>query len=472
MKLLCKIFLIAIIAGSFTKNGLGANHAQYLGTPNLTISSEDERAMHQKLQDAINGKQAMYAITVTRTGSEVLTPAEIHTVFAVLHELFGTPGENHLRISEQFETSTDISTKGQYDTRLDDSFLETCRKFSISPDRADKFAELKQIIAEATNEYLSRMKDLDKIKSSLQLIVFNEYFFGGKVGFVNGYLEPTLYKYTNYFPNSIFYVNLLRQSLSRVSIFDLDRSISILSSPFNFRKMRESIESQYLMEQRHNVISRFTGVDSIIKSHNSIFPKLHQYEVSEDKTGNTNDKTVQQWISFLLNLKSQTCKQEFIYPCLENVSISIFREKPLTFYRKSTYANEFTKLTFANDASKWFLYLFGCGVDLLFNEHDKLAEILWQNISSEICLDLMHGVRSKDQLPRKIHIIQSNYIKLENCLEKMLPPCKYVLHADPHHANCYTFDKAKHKLTAAQLILKYSFVMNGTTYTIKTYQIP
>ena len=297
-----------------------------------------DSAIVQKLQAVFNERKPLYAITVTRTGSEVLTPVEIHVIFAVLRELLGLHDENHVHNLAQSMEFTDKISREKYNTILDNSFLETSHEFSKAPNRIDNFIELRQVIEEATNEYSSKKESLDKIGSSLQLVVFNEYFFGGKVGFVNEYLESILYKHTIYFPNSIFYINLLRQSLQKISIFDLERSISILSAPFYFQEARKLIKAQHYMEQRNDLWAWITGIDNIIKNHNRIFLRLLQYEVSESRTGNVEDSTIQNWISFLVGLKERTYLKEFFHPCLENISISIFGNKPLTFYRKSTYA--------------------------------------------------------------------------------------------------------------------------------------
>jgi hypothetical protein len=424
----------------------------------------------KELQQALKGEKPLYAITVTRTGSEVLTPVEVHTVFAVLQELFCKHDENYAKKLAKSIKSAGKDFIIKHGDPLDYSFLETSDKFATSSNKQNIFGELKVLIDSAINKYSSEEETLNKIRQNTQLIVFNEYFFGGKIGFSNDYLESILLEHTPHFSNSIFFINFLKQSVKQVSICDLDRSLSILSAPFLFRQTRKFIEHQHHMDHRSGFFAWLADVNRIIKEHNSIFLKLLQYEIRASRTGDGDEELISNWIKYLSLMKETIYLPSFNYPCLENISISVFRDRPLTFYRKSTYANEFKKLTFTQTDLMWFLYLFGNGTDLLFDDGDEFAKILWSNVSSEICLDLGSGIRSKDSVFKNVHIIQSNYIKLKSSLEAALPPCKYIIHSDPYNANCYTMDHDK-KLTAQQKVFEYKFTIFGSNYTIGVFKL-
>lgn len=132
--------------------------------------------------------------------------------------------------------------------------------------------------------------------------------------------------------------------------------------------------------------------------------------------------------SILRKRLSDSIDGNVLIPVLENVTFYITKGCPIMRYNKSTYFDEI-------DISERqpFVYNLGCGFDFLCEGissfYKQQAELLRRNLSTEICRDVVCGIRKGDKFHR-LHIVQSNSVSLGN-YENNLPLCKFVIQADP-----------------------------------------
>jgi hypothetical protein len=103
---------------------------------------------------------------------------------------------------------------------------------------------------------------------------------------------------------------------------------------------------------------------------------------------------------------------------LENKSFIFFDGDIMTTYNKSTYFRE------QDNALYDYVYVFGDGRDKQYCKDDTV----YSCISTQICRDLVAGIRSKDTENRRFHILESNTIDFDG---RSIPrETTYVIHAN------------------------------------------
>ncbi|MDR0571254.1 MAG: hypothetical protein LBG48_00215 [Rickettsiales bacterium] len=146
-----------------------------------------------------------------------------------------------------------------------------------------------------------------------------------------------------------------------------------------------------------------------------------------------------------------------------NITLSIFKGKLLTEYKKSSYYNEANSFMKLQKIKPWFraavinryagIYDFGDGSDKIISsftqptsdnwtdDHTAIQNVLLKNVSTEICYDLRRKVRNSngwsntDNDQALLHLLQSNSIDpigitYENDNINNLPKERLILHSD------------------------------------------
>lgn len=121
---------------------------------------------------------------------------------------------------------------------------------------------------------------------------------------------------------------------------------------------------------------------------------------------------------------------------LVNMSQLLWRKRAICFYKKSSYCSENDELL-----SQGYIYDIGDGKDHKYpnmpEPFDSVANVVSNNISTEICYDLYSGIREENNwennpgLGSKIHILVSNWVSLYNSFFFLPPNGKLIIHADP-----------------------------------------
>ncbi len=260
-------------------------------------------------------------------------------------------------------------------------------------------------------------EQISPITSYPHLIIFNEYFFGKEP--LNATTKEILLKQFDSFENAIFVANFILLETKDISIYEIDRTINMI---------RESFTWEEIAAKKFKVNTyKPEGTPKQMQLTNAV--QFAQKNFSVYQQG-LNDK-------YLLFLKKKILytNSEFVnIPCLENISFYYHKNIPLMKYNKATYFNEFLLSTQSNKPEYPF-YRFGCGADLILDNDNTMSKILHNNVSTEICRDVCIGIR-KDSPFKKLHIIQSNTINIEN-YKIHIPTYNYLILSDPTHNECF-----------------------------------
>ncbi|MDR2766081.1 MAG: hypothetical protein LBB63_01280 [Holosporaceae bacterium] len=178
--------------------------------------------------------------------------------------------------------------------------------------------------------------------------------------------------------------------------------------------------------------------------------------------------------TFLLNKFWNVLNNSQQYNLLMNQSCVVYKEQYLTTYNKSSYCTEADNLIIGPNSKmispNAYVYYFGNGLDAIGNAQQAplLANVVLNNITSEICYDLelrtrynnqwnnLQGVHTKS----KLHIFTSNSYPVSGT--NALPPDRTVIFVDPFGTDP-TDPKIPHNLT--------SVLKNPTPY-LKTRYYP
>ncbi len=334
--------------------------------------------------DAISGKSPLCVITATMPCSKKLSDESIKTIFDVQHLLF----ERH----EEYMPGL-LGGYNWWSTEVQNALDKLYREFET----------------------------LAIIRNTPKLIVFSENFFGRKIVRQKQEFETLLKHHTSRFEDTIFAVNYLCAEQTDVPIAEVDRTINIIQSSCEFYNFIDNI---YSYDEKLNVLQKFL-LQEVVKNIKMLTNKLssHYNTGFESHTGAT---------AYIKYLKSIIQKAKTEYICiqtLENITYYLYRNKILMKYNKSTYCNEISNLE-----ESGYIYKFGYGIDLIQNDN-KIANILHDNVSTEICKDVIVKAR-KDDKKRRIHIVQSDYINLNQYFDH-LPKHEILVHADSYNSCLY-----------------------------------
>ena len=328
-------------------------------------------ANEDRICDAISGKSPLCVITATMPCSKKLSDESIKTIFDVQHLLF-----------EQHE---------EYMPGL----LGDYNWWSVE-------------IQSALDKVYREFDTLAIVRNTPKLIVFSENFFGRHVVRQKQEFETLLKQHTGRFENTIFAINYLCTEKTDVPIAEVDRTINIIQSSCEFYNFIDNI---YSYDEKLNVLQKFL-LQELIENIKILINRLFsRYNTSFESYTNATA-----YIKYLKSIIQKTKTEYICIQTLENITYYLYRNKILMKYDKSTYCNEISNLE-----ESGYIYKFGYGIDLIQNDN-KIANILHDNVSTEICKDVIVKAR-KDDKKRRIHVVQSDYININDYFNNLPNTC-------------------------------------------------
>jgi hypothetical protein len=258
--------------------------------------------------------------------------------------------------------------------------------FSIDNDKVNECANY--IVNEMNNP-----PGLTKPANQIKLIVFNEMFFSQTI--------PLTWEQMIY----------IRTQICRISASD---SCSIFYPNFLYTQYEERT------------------VEEVNASKNKM---MSSSKAKKDKA------TINDWEKYDEKIKAATKgkakKSKINNLWLKNETLSINLLAICTKYKKATYFHEANDTIKKGDGEKfdYALYDFGNGEDEIAYD-SGMGGALLREISTEICFDLVCGIRKKNywknnEQPSKIHILQSNSVDAINEENRLnLPDDKLIIYSD------------------------------------------
>lgn len=153
---------------------------------------------------------------------------------------------------------------------------------------------------------------------------------------------------------------------------------------------------------------------------------------------------------------------------LMNMSQVILGKQPICYYKKSSYCSENDTLL-----QSGYIYDVGDGQDHKYSElppeYDRIADVIINNISTEVCYDLCSGVRfnnnwknEKARSESKLHILVSNWVSLYNNFFFLPPHGKLIIHVDPILLNENVFSLRKEIVPQRDYNIDPVFALTGS----------
>ena len=263
------------------------------------------------------------------------------------------------------------------------------------------------------------------IRKTPKLIVFSENFFGRHVVRQKHEFETLLKQHTSRFEDTIFAINYLCTERTDVPIAEVDRTINFILAANEFSNLSKSI---YTYDENLNVLQKFL-LSKVTPSFIDIISTLSLYLNSRFESYHN----VDEYITYLNNIIQKAKSEYLLTNVLQNITSYFYDRQILMQYNKATYYNEVDNLLMKN-TQNYYLYKFGLGIDII-SQLSKMSTILHDNVSTEICRDVVVKTRSRDQKIR-VHVVQSDYININDCFDNF-PEYEVLIHADSYNSCLY-----------------------------------
>ncbi len=289
------------------------------------------------------------------------------------------------------------------------------------------------------------------IRKTPKLIVFSKNFFGRKIVRQKQEFETLLKQHTSRFEDTIFAINYLCTEQTDVPIAEVDRTINFIQAAFELNNFIKKISIHY---ENMSAIQQFLlkfYQKPLNTTINELYTTLHSNLRFEA------DKGIETYIQYLYNIKQLMKAPDISLYTLENITSYFYCNEIIMTYNKATYFNEINNL----EESR-YIYKFGYGIDFTQND-DKITNILHNNVSTEICRDVIVETRSRDQKIR-IHVVQSDYISINDCFDNF-PEYEVLVHADSYSSCLYISEQSQ------QQSLEYTINYGLKSCTIKCFML-
>ena len=362
-----------------------------------------------RMCDAISGRSPLCVVTATMPCSKKLSDESIKTIFDVQHLLF-----------EQHE---------EYMPGL----LGNYNWWS---------AEVQNALCEVYSEF----DTLAIIRKTPKLIVFSENFFGRKIVRQKREFETLLKQHTGRFEDTIFAINYLcteelnmtqKEILNIINGFNMNYMHNTIANIINIFK--EKISRMFCIQNKNTMFSNYiTRFESNIEAKDYLQLLHDQFKYSAENTHVT---------------------------ILENITSYFYKHTIIMRYNKATYCDEVQDLKIDN-RNEYYLYKMGNGEDIT-QINNELAELLHNNVSTEICRDLFCAIK-KDYTNARIHIIQSDTIDMHKYLQN-IPICDIIIHSDSNNGVVYKYKNVQ--LIGISNITQYNINFQKTNCSIQAFML-
>ena len=289
-------------------------------------------------------------------------------------------------------------------------------------------------IQSALDKVYSDFDTLAIIRNMPKLIVFSENFFGRHVVRQKQEFETLLKQHTSRFEDTIFAINYLCAEQTDVPIAEVDRTINIIKSSCDSVNFIHDYNINIQQLSNFNHIKKCFIPKDFYDSYQKMCKILNKLIKTTNIIFESNTNAIE-YIAYLKNIIQQTKTQSMFLYTLENITSYFYNSNILMRYNKATYFNEINDLEQSN-----YIYKFGIGIDFV-QECSLIANTLHDNVSTEICRDVIVETR-KDDKKRHIHIVQSDYIRLNKYFDN-LPEYEVLVHADSYNSCLYVEKQAQ-----------------------------
>ena len=388
------------------------------------------------LLNAISGDNDLYLITVTKSDNNVLSQAEMYAVFTILQKFLLGNNQNRTVVSRELENivqklkapiSEEDSTNQDY-AQYDNNFMLPNEAFIRNIDNVNILLDNIEYIDADVNNYQDVLQPISK---SAKLVIFNEYFFGKGSAFPKKYFEEIIRTYTGVFDKTIFMINYLKQELQNVSVEEIDRCFRITKTSVQHEKLFDIVDDYNDINQNNNLYNKikafFLNTAPEYRQLIEYTRNTRNFVTNILRSAQIENQSSKSYLEKLKEIKASIQNGYIKMLTLQNISLYCYNGDNIMQYCKYTYFDEVQNLC---DANHSFLYLFGAGIDTILSD-SNFAYSLHCNISTEICRDLAVAARKDDHIQKRFHIVTSNTISLTNHVQN-IPPCSFVVHADPH----------------------------------------